>query len=793
MILFEGYVIDEATNLGVPRATVVITRFVGGEYSEINVQADDDGYYRVLVPEADNFALRPWSPLRYYEENEGFELYRYAFSQREVILGKSKTSGYVRQNLTLERSYHLISALYDLDTNALICDPWYEVPLIEEIYFYDFNSGECVGTELGEPFPSLGHLQELRSGRVIIVIHVNAYSYGVKSFILDNDELGYSLSRDRITKINLNYEFAKYLLKLAKQLESSSLNYPGVLSDISESESLLQQVGHCYQLNDSMVAHLSSMAIAKLLSVLNATLVQVARDRTPQPRCSVGIRVIDNEGNPVSGVNVSVGQVGHDWILGINQGNNWRGSPTFVQLCQALRNLGFEWIRTGYYWYWIDADPKGELAWIDQEIRAARDAGLKVIFWLNLNPIPPDAHWGAIPNWIDHENVSQVAQEFRRFCCSISNRYRGLVSIWNLGGEVNDIWMNFPGYTIDDYIYMMKDGIAGVREGDPAAVIMINSNRNPNTYLGKYSDYDFFKYLLEHGVDIDIIGTDIYTDAYDLDEVERILDQLETLGKPVIVGEIGFSSIPSFNLHPPFGFPQVGEESKARFFDVALRRILNHSNVVGFTIWYGAEIPAISGGHQIIDEHGNWLPAAYSLRDLLTDLTTRKSELTDESGVAEFRGFSGEYWLAVPSEICISDVEKLVFNHWEGDWEGTTNNVSLVLDRRKEGTAIYHRYYYITVTSDYGHLGGTGWYKLGDELVFTAPQEDLFSIFIGWDGPVQDPASAITTLRVTGPATVRARFSPNYSFAGLVTLLCLLVLVAIGLSRAKKAKISGVR
>ena len=108
-------------------------------------------------------------------------------------------------------------------------------------------------------------------------------------------------------------------------------------------------------------------------------------------------------------------------------------------MCQTLRSLGFEWIRMGYYWYWIDADVQGELAWIDQEIRAARDAGLKVIFWLNMNPGWPDVHWGAIPDWIDHQNVSQVAYEFRRFCLSISSRYRGSVSIWNLGGEVNDI------------------------------------------------------------------------------------------------------------------------------------------------------------------------------------------------------------------------------------------------------------------------------------------------------------------------------------------------------------------
>ena len=342
--------------------------------------------------------------------------------------------------------------------------------------------------------------------------------------------------------------------------------------------------------------------------------------------------------------------------------------------------------------------------------------------------------------------------------------------------------MNFPGSTIDDYVCVMKEGIAGVREGDPAAKIMINSNRNPITYLGKYADYEFFKYLLEHGVDIDIVGTDIGPDAYDLDEVDRLIDQLETLGKLMIIAEIGFSSLPSFNLHPPFGFPRADEQTKARFFDVALRCILNHSSVIGFVVWYGAETQENSGGHQIIDEQGNWLPVTYVLRDLLTGLTTRKAEPTDGSGVAEFTGFGGIYQVTVPGEIRVSDAEKLMFWHWKGDWEGATNNVSLVLDTGKKGVAIYHTCYYVTVTAEFGSSTGTGWYKKGDEVVLTAPQGDLLNVFAGWDGPVQDPASVVTTLRVTGPATVRAKFGPNYPLVGLATLLGLFILVAVFLS-----------
>jgi hypothetical protein len=77
----------------------------------------------------------------------------------------------------------------------------------------------------------------------------------------------------------------------------------------------------------------------------------------------------------------------------------------------------------------------------------------------------------------------------------------------------------------------------------------------------------------------------------------------------------------------------------------------------------------------------------------------------------------GEGWYDSGSAATISittPVEqgetKRIFEEWTGDYSGTSESASIVMNQPKAVTATWRTQYYLTVTSIYGNPQGTGWY-----------------------------------------------------------------------------------
>jgi ribosomal protein L21E len=108
---------------------------------------------------------------------------------------------------------------------------------------------------------------------------------------------------------------------------------------------------------------------------------------------------------------------------------------------------------------------------------------------------------------------------------------------------------------------------------------------------------------------------------------------------------------------------------------------------------------------------------------------------------------------------------KHYFTGWKGDYTGTQETASLVMDTPKAIGATWRNEYLLKVNSAYGNPTGAGWYKEGETARFSVTPyielPDTKHYFTGWSGSyagTQDSAS----LAISAPRTVNANWRHEY-------------------------------
>jgi hypothetical protein len=130
------------------------------------------------------------------------------------------------------------------------------------------------------------------------------------------------------------------------------------------------------------------------------------------------------------------------------------------------RRLGYSWIRLhdgSSMTKWGVGEPEpGKFRWFDPQVDALRNAGFAI---LGL----PDA-----PNWPKHQQRDGKPAfdpaAYGRWCQAAAEHYRGRIDHWEIWNEPYMSYF-FPG-TVEQYGAMAAAGIAGLRQGNPAAKIL---------------------------------------------------------------------------------------------------------------------------------------------------------------------------------------------------------------------------------------------------------------------------------------------------------------------------------
>jgi polysaccharide biosynthesis protein PslG len=211
---------------------------------------------------------------------------------------------------------------------------------------------------------------------------------------------------------------------------------------------------------------------------------------------------------------------------------------------KSAANLGAGWIKQQIDWNSIEY-ARGLYRWgeLDQLVAEAQKYGLKIMFSVARAP------GFSRPEPVEEDGPPSDFSIFRDFMHALSSRYQGRVAAYELWNEPNlkREWRGFA-LSADQFVELVKAGSAGVREGDPDAIIISGAPAVTGIDDGveAIDDRRFFREMIAAGVDdlVDAIGVHPYGAANPPDERASDAAHLRS----------------SYNNHPSFFFLDTIED-----------------------------------------------------------------------------------------------------------------------------------------------------------------------------------------------------------------------------------------
>jgi len=384
---------------------------------------------------------------------------------------------------------------------------------------------------------------------------------------------------------------------------------------------------------------------------LAATRDAIARHR----QGPVIIRVTTPEGRPAAGVKIDVKLTRHAFLFGCNffefkrhddPAKNEQYEKHFEELFNYA-TLPFYW--RGYEWRRGQPDyakTEAEIAWL-----AARGIRMKghPILWGHEAGEPPWAGGQPSPDQ-QRARVADLLTRFRQ------------IEFWEVVNEPSHI----PQPKIDaPYRW--------AREANGAARLIVNdyhvlTNGRP----------EFFRLIAraqENDVPIDAIGMQAHEprDArLPLARVKRVLDKYAELGLPIHITEF----TPTTDGRPVTDHAADvargavwNEATQAEYAEQFYRVCFAHPSVAAITWWDLHEGEAWLAGGGLLRKDFSQKPAYNRLKNLIhQEWTTHTTVTTDETGIARFRGFFGEYQVTVQDERGTASATRSCAQDGENVW-----------------------------------------------------------------------------------------------------------------------------
>ena len=370
------------------------------------------------------------------------------------------------------------------------------------------------------------------------------------------------------------------------------------------------------------------------------TLAEADRAIEQNRKADATVRVIDQAGQPVAGVEVRVELLRHEFLFGCNLyrfGTFGREDQeaAYRERFAAL----FNYATTGLYW--IAYEPKRgqpNYAYTDRVVAWCQERGIR----LKGHPLL----WGepaGIPPWSKGQPAVDVQ---RQRVLDILGRYRGKIEFWEIVNEPSHL------STI-----RIDEPYRWAREVDPQGHLIVND------YEILANGWPKFFQLLEQakrdGVPFDGIGIQAHeprTMRFPLPQVKRVLDQYAALGKALHITEF----TPTSGGEPIVGWHREGvwdEAAQADYAEKFYRVCFAHRAVRAITWWDFCDDGAWLRGGGMLRADLSPKPVYERLRHLIQgQWKTQTSGKTDAAGRFAFRGFAGHYRAAAGTGRTTGDV-----------------------------------------------------------------------------------------------------------------------------------------
>jgi len=368
------------------------------------------------------------------------------------------------------------------------------------------------------------------------------------------------------------------------------------------------------------------------------------------------IAVVDAEGKPIPDATVKVRQTEHEFLFGCNAFVLGQLTPDEMEQRyeKAFVKL-FNFATVPFYWEGTEPT-KGELRYSEP----ARDIWRRpppdrFLPWAAKHGITLKGHpllWHAYnPPWLP-KDPDELRALYRKRFKEIASRYADKIPIFDVVNESLVCPKTYPLYTPErDYVLWAFQEVAPLFP--ESTILMINEVTSYNFPPLSDKYFEQIQTLLAHGAKVRGIGFQFHffrrerLDAYLKDpkcDPKQLLDVYEKFGAfnlPLYITEI---TIPSAG--------EGGEALQAEVVRDHYRLWFSAPRMAGITWWNLGDGTAVKhenvaqGG--LLDAEFRPKPAYKELDRLINhDWKTHLELKTNPKGKAEFRGFYGEYEIAV--------------------------------------------------------------------------------------------------------------------------------------------------
>ncbi len=405
-----------------------------------------------------------------------------------------------------------------------------------------------------------------------------------------------------------------------------------------------------------------------------------------------GIKIIDKDGNPVTGVNVKINQKKHDFKYGANifMLDEFEDEENNIKYREFFKNY-FNLATVPFYWDALEPEENHPRFAKDSKKIYRRPAPDLCVEYCEENDIQPKLHCllydKFTPEWLQKLPLEEAEKKYEKRVKEIAEHYKGKLYEFEVINEMLCPWNERTKLFYRDNVSEWAFEIA--KKYLPDETLVINETF-PVTNLAhektRFSYYMFIENLLMKGVPIDKIGIQnhLFTgvaahtvEEYDTSVKDGVgmnnpmdyLNGLDVLAKFQLPIEITEITIPTF------GDTQEHEELQADMLKLWYTIFFSHPSINEVVYWNTVDGFAYTGDPYWIENncrgglfHKDLSPkkSALMLKKLFGEIWhTDLAAETNQDGEIYFRGFYGEYEAEIDGKIYNFGVHKNESNQIE--------------------------------------------------------------------------------------------------------------------------------
>jgi endo-1,4-beta-xylanase len=368
------------------------------------------------------------------------------------------------------------------------------------------------------------------------------------------------------------------------------------------------------------------------------------------------LRVVDGNGQPLSGVPVRYEQRRHSFRFGAFYPYHGR---TYDLLEEAGINAATLWLG------WSHVEPRPQLYNWGYLERVWNPSALKrrhlQVTAHALNWFKPE--WNVVPGYLRDIDPDALPERVYEHVSVVAKRWAPLIDRFEIVNE--PLWReaNLLSLTKEQMVRVALAAALAVRDVLPRAQIEVNFAEVSRMASYVVPPFEFLDALDEAHVPYDCIGLQALENSYTITTpatyyrakglwaVLQTVRQYGRLGKPLHISTLAVPSEPPREHVPAYFDLTYGpwdEAKQAYYLDAAYSLLFAEREVEGITWWCPVDgrLALVPGGG-LLREDLSPKPAYQALQDWMRRHTSRGQAHTDDEGTVVLEGFAGEYQITV--------------------------------------------------------------------------------------------------------------------------------------------------